>query len=98
MRGHRGHAYERHPWRKGWPPFLSSHVATQELVSHMGSIDEHVIIGILVPTDPQMFWAVLAHAFTLVGLSVGCADRPNVFPTHWFFSSSVTWRRSGGVL
>ena len=74
-----------HPWRKGWPPALSSPVATQELVSQMGSTDEHVIIGILVPTDPQMFWAVLAHACTLVGLSVGCADRPNIFPTEVLF-------------
>ena len=87
MRGHRGHVYERHPWRKGWPRFLVIfslvvHVGTQELQSHLLGGFEHLLFGLLSTTDPQMLWAVLAHACTLIGLSVGSVDRANVLPTH----------------
>ena len=44
--------------------------------------------------DPQLCYTVLAHACTLIGFSVGSADRPNAPPTHRFFSSSSTWRRN----
>ena len=94
-----GYILRGHPWRKGWPLFLAlfaGHVAIHEHESHSSSIEECGIIGIRVSLDPQL--AVLAHACTLLGLSVGSADRPNVLPTHRFFSRSVTWRRTGGVL
>ena len=35
LRGHRGHAYERHPWSKGWP--IVSRVVVEVLHSQVST-------------------------------------------------------------
>ena len=96
LRGHRGHAYERHPWSKGWP--IVSRVVVEVLHSQVSTYQELLISEPCVSIYPQHLSALLAHSCTFIGFSVGNADRPNAPHAHRFFSGRVTWRRTGGVL
>ena len=67
----------------------------EELETHGSSTSQYTVIGTRLCRDPQLYYTVLAHACTLIGFSVGSADRPNAPPpTHRFFSSSSTSRRN----
>ena len=80
LRGHRGHAYERKPWRKGWSPHVTC-VRTHEAQSHASTNFEANVLGLRVSRYIQVL-ALLAHSCTFIGLSVGSADRPNAPPPH----------------
>ena len=81
---------------KGWSPTVGL-VLLHEVISLNSSSLEALCIELRASIYIQIV-ALLAYSCTLIGLSVGNADRSNAPPPHRYFSGRVTWRRTGGIL